>query len=1325
MRLLSALGLVGILLSSTVAQGAPTILSTPSDRPEDLPQIRVLSSTSQGMSLIFEMPTLTVEDVSNGTDSYKLVTIPGGIVEGDVGTPALPTFSRLLEIPDDAAVDVQYTRESTSDLAGYRLLPMQSDEPGNAFALNAAAYARDAFDSAPAVASGPPALGRDLRLVALKFRPVDYNPVTGTLRVADRIRVDVSFRGKSEENVRLQHRTTMAPSFDLLYRGLVANYSGPPEGVTIQNGTYLIICPNDNAVTTRLQPLVDWRTRKGQPVVLATTAQTGTTTTSIKNWIQNAYDTWPNPPEYICLVGDVGGSYSIPTFYENLSGYNGEGDHPYTQLAGNDILADANIGRLSVSTLAELETVVAKVVGYESTPQTGSDPDWFRRACLVGDPNASGISTVQVQQWIKTRLRQIGYTQIDTIFNGDFVGQMSTSLNRGDTVFSYRGYWQMSGWGNSNTYTLTNGWKLPFVVAITCDTGSFAGGTSRTEGFLRAGSAATPKGGLGAIGTATTGTHTRFNNCVHYGICYGLLYQDLFTMGGALTRGKYELYLNYQSVDPNRVVIWSQWNNLMGDPGAEVFTGFPDPMTVTHPASVPVGANAVGVTVRTAQSAPIEGAQVCLWKGSEIYVTGLTDAQGFVDLPVSAATAGDLKVTVTKHNRYPYQATVPVSTATTYVSYNASLVDDDAVGNSSGNGDGLINPGESIELPVQLKNFGTQLAPGVTAHVSSTDPYVQITRADVIYGDIPGGGAAWAGDPFLLSVTDACPHGHAIRLNLEAQSGANSYHSIVDLNVVSADLVAETYQLQDVGSNGLLDPGETGTLKISLRNLGGSAAVNPVASLLTLSEFVDVPDGQGSYATIAIGALQDNAGDTYTIHASPDTYRGYKAKLQLLLSFSGGRVDTTTVEIPVGTRSSTDPCGPDRYGYYAFDNTDTSYPEAPTYNWIELDGDGGAVQHSLNDYGDQQDKSKTLDLPFPFPYYGKTYTKGTLCSNGWFAFGSQYNQEYRNWTIPGAGGPQAMLAAFWDDLYLQNGTSKILTKYDATNHTFVVEWSRLKNMVGNADGNGRAHPLRSGILPDRDGRRSDPLPVQHGQHRGQHGRLCHGGDRERDAGRRSPDHLLQPVSAGSGPDRRRSGDSLRADPGGDRRDDLRHRPEPIGRRCAACRIAHHGDRERPPVHDRFRRALRGAGGSRDVLSAGDPRRIRPRLGERDHDRRGKHRVRGLLAAGHLGPEHPAPADREPQRHDRALPAPGDDHRLLADPGGEGLLPHERRQFLVRDPIESGCEYLRRPDSGPALAQQGRVLHRSPGFRKQCGCEPDRRTEPALSLLCRADHGALR
>ncbi len=1050
MRLFSSLSMLCILVSATAASAVTEIRNATTIPMDAIPEIELLSSSEDGLSLRFALPVMGVEEISMGSERYQSVTIPGGGLTGDIGQPALPTFTRLVMIPDDAGVEIEVTVEDQEELAGYRLFPMQ-DEGSSELALDAAAYSRDDFGETEIARIGSPALSRNLRVVPLTFQPVRYNPARGTLRIAGRVKVDIRFEGTNPENPRRRAHASIPPGFDRLYRELIVNYE-LPRGVTIENGTYLLICPNSSQVTSRLQPLIDWRNRKGQPVYLATTGETGTTKENIKAFIQNAYDTWENPPEYVCLVGDANGTIAIPTWYENLSGYSGEGDHPYTQLEGNDILSDLHVGRLSVTSNTELELVVQKVVGYESTPYVAQDLPWFQRACVVGDPNQSGYSCVQVQQWIKNRLVDLGYTQVDTIYSGNFVSQMTTALNRGDTVFSYRGYWNMSGWSNSNTYALSNGWKMPFVVTITCDTGSFADDTAaRSEGFLRAGAVGSPKGGIGAIGTATLGTHTRYNNCMHYGIYYGLLYTGHYNLGAALTRGKYEMYLNYNTVDYNHVVIWSHWNNLMGDPAVECWTGAPEETQVVAPASIAIGQNAVTVSVLDRHGSPVEGAQVCLRKGAETYVVGLSDAAGEVELGVNAATAGEMLLTVTQHNRQPYLGTIQVAGAAKYVAYEASSIDDDASGESVGNGDGTLNPGETIELRVQLKNYGIQNATAVEATISSDDPYVTIVDGEETFGDIAGNGSAWSADDFGVTLSADCPHGRTIRLSLDVVSGSDAWHSIIDLGAVAADLVADGYHLYNVGGNGRLDPGETGQISIILRNDGEAVGESPIATVLSMSEHFDFPKSIGSYPSVNVGGTGENTSDPFTIHVSPDCFPGYVGGIRVLLEFSGGMRDTTDLQIPIGQRASTDPTGPDRYGYVAYDNTDAAYPEAPVYNWIELDpayGGSGATEVILGDYGDYQDKSKVVDLPFPFVYYGESFTKATICSNGWVSMGSIFNAEYRNWTIPGAGGPEAMIAPFWDDLYQQSGTSKVFTKYDAANHTWTVEWSRMKNIVG-------------------------------------------------------------------------------------------------------------------------------------------------------------------------------------------------------------------------------------------------------------------------------------
>ena len=86
----------------------------------------------------------------------------------------------------------------------------------------------------------------------------------------------------------------------------------------------------------------------------------------IKNFIQNAYDTWEYPPNFICIIGDADGPYAVPTFTENLSLHNGEGDHPYTLLEGDDYISDVNIGRLSIRSLSDLANISNKIINSVS-----------------------------------------------------------------------------------------------------------------------------------------------------------------------------------------------------------------------------------------------------------------------------------------------------------------------------------------------------------------------------------------------------------------------------------------------------------------------------------------------------------------------------------------------------------------------------------------------------------------------------------------------------------------------------------------------------------------------------------------------------------------------------------------------------------------------------------------------------------------------------------------------------------------------------------------------------------------------------------------------
>jgi hypothetical protein len=535
------------------------------------------------------------------------------------------------------------------------------------------------------------------------------------------------------------------------------------------------------------------------------------------------------------------------------------------------------------------------------------------------------------------------------------------------------------------------------------------------------------------------------------GIWRGALWEGLYQFGASFTRGKYELYVNYNPWDYNSMCIFTCWNNLMGDAAGELWTGVPRPLEVAAPTSIPVGTNVVTVTV-TESGAPSAGAYVCLWKGVETFIGGRTDAEGAIELPVHVTSAGTLKLTVTEHNCQPVLRDITVSHPTLFVAYQSYTVDDDANGTSSGNGDGGVNPTERIELPVQVRNFGTETATAVTGTLSSSDPYVSIPDGSETFGDIAAGASAWTEDDFDIQIAGSAPHGHTIYLDLDVTSGTDVWRSLIAVPVVSADLRYDAVTLYGFGPQ--IDPGESGEISVRIRNEGEVIATGVTGTLISESPWVVVTDGSAAYGTIGIKGVAENTGDPYALSVRPGCIPGHIAPMRLVLQFNGAVFDTAALALSIGTVDNNDPTGPDHYGYYAFDNTDAGYPQTPTYAWIEIDpfhgGSGTSV--GLTDFGDAQDNSRAVTLPFTFRYYGQDFTRATICSNGWIAMGSTYLTEYRNWNIPGAEAPANMIAPMWDDLY-QTGNNKVYRWVDAANHRYVVQWSRLLNNNGGATEN--------------------------------------------------------------------------------------------------------------------------------------------------------------------------------------------------------------------------------------------------------------------------------
>ncbi len=1006
------------------------------------------------LEIDFSLPQWELLDSPDKDGSIIQSTNIGWIAEE--GKPQLPIFTTTIALPDRGtfSFEVEIIEEETVN--DVRIVPWHEPTSDAVGTPDETVYGQDILFPESIVEMSEPAILRDYRVASIAVTPFRYNDAEKQLYITRSFRLHVHFDEARSGINEIENRTrSVSKSFSDIYSNTLLNYDQAALRTLDDPPCILFVHYNNTTISSYVSTLAAWKHQVGYEVHQASTSQTGTTTTTIKNYIQNAYNTWENPPDFVILVGDASGSYGIPTWYHSWSGrYNAEGDHPYALLDGDDEIEDVFIGRLSFSNLDELLVIASKILDYESDPYI-SDTEWYEQVLLVGDTNPSGISCISTNKYVKELMSNENpdYTFTELYGTSPSPNSMNNAINNGVSVFNYRGYWGMSNWDNdSYVYDLTNYNMLPVCVIITCGTGTFASETSATEQLLRLGTTASPRGGICAIGSATLGTHTAYNNALDAGIFSGLYVQDFRTIGEALQFGKFTLWEIYSGSQYETMQFFVHNNNLMGDPSLQVWKSDPLTMNASYPATVPPGTDQIAIRMTKSSGSALSNAWVTILKGSDtVFSTGHTDNNGYIYLPVGTTSTGSVTVTATKPGYQPYMGTFTISSTNYSVSIDDITIDDDNSGSSNGNDNGVVNAGESIELSIALENNGTSSLSNVTATLSSSDSMVEsITDNSESWGTIAAGASTTCYDDFDFTVEADCPDDYELEFVLSIHSGLNTWQKLITIPVSASNIYVSDISIDD-GENDILDPTETANLFLLLENNGSVSLTNVVATVYSTMEGVSFGTATASFGNIAAGGSATNS-TPFVVSATEDVIPGTQSSVKLSLTANGGYLKSFSFPLTIGTVSVSDPYGPDDHGYYIYDSDDSNYSTVPVYDWIEIDPSygGSGTSVGLSDTGENYDDVVTVDIPITFTLYGKQYGQISICSNGWISGGETEQVTFRNYRLPGPLGPHPMVAAFWDDLEM-GSSSDVVTYYNSLEQIYIIEWSRMDNMYNGAD----------------------------------------------------------------------------------------------------------------------------------------------------------------------------------------------------------------------------------------------------------------------------------
>ncbi|MCK5079178.1 MAG: hypothetical protein KAR09_04510, partial [Bacteroidales bacterium] len=428
----------------------------------------------------------------------------------------------------------------------------------------------------------------------------------------------------------------------------------------------------------------------------------GNTTSAIENFVDEAFSTWNVPPVAILLLGDFGttGNTVISPIWNSYCA----SDNIYADVSGNE-LPDVIFARMTAQNETHLETMITKVINYETDPPT--DPDfynhpitalgwqterWFQicsetvggyfkhelgkdpvriNAIYSGNPSVDPWSTNPNTHMVLDYFGPdgLGYIPATPAELGGWSGGNATDvingINDGAFLLQHRDHGGVTGWGepdfqSSDINSLTNT-DLSFIFSINCLTGKYnVSGECFAEKFHRHTSGGENAGALGII-AASEVSYSFVNDTYVWGM-YDNMWPDFMpdyqtepTPRGLLPAfgnagGKYFLQQSSWPYNPEHKVYTHHLFHHHGCAFSTLYSEVPMDLTVNHDNVILAGLSLFNITAD-------DGAFVALSVDGEIIGTGTaTGSQVSIPiLPQVPPTVVDVVVTKTNYNRYHAQ----------------------------------------------------------------------------------------------------------------------------------------------------------------------------------------------------------------------------------------------------------------------------------------------------------------------------------------------------------------------------------------------------------------------------------------------------------------------------------------------------------------------------------------------------------------------------------------------------------------------------------------------------------------------------------------------
>lgn len=830
---------------------------------------------------------------------------------GKVGEPRIPVIRKLIEVPLGADLKIENITysEEVIDLGEmgviYPAYPVQLPvEKGDAvappFQYNEKAYKTDRFYGEKLVSIEDKGILRGQRLALVTIAPYAYNPVSNTMKVYSNVQFNISFENGDIAATMALKEKTWSPHFQADYRQAInaESFKLGKDPLSTHPITYVII--SDRMFEAQLQEFIAWKQKKGYKVITGYTdePEVGSTTTSIKSFIQGHYDN-PQPgfsvPTYVLFVGDV---QQVPSFAGTTGSH--VTDLYYCEYTGDDF-AEIYYGRFSAQTTDQLQPQIDKTLMVEQ--YTMPDPTYLNEVVLV-----AGMDGSHGNDWGNGQINygtenyfneEHGITSHVYLYpgSGGQASEIKTKVGEGVAYVNYSAHCSQGGWADpsfsvSEVHALQNTNEYFLSVGNCCLSNAFDSQECFGEAMMRASNAS-----IGHIGGTNS---TYWDEDYHWGVGVGAITEDppsyeetglgvydclfhehdeawsdwCFTSGQIIFAGNRAVTESGSSRDTYYWEIYS----VMGDPSIAMYITVPDPIAVSFDALMPLGSESFTVTTEPY-------AYVAISRDGELFGAALADASGnasvIMDPPISIP--GNCDVVVTKQWGEPYFGEVLVASPEgPYVLLGSFDIDD-----AAGNGNGMVDFTESIDLDVMLNNLGNSDATDVTATISCADAEITITQDSYNFGDIASQGNSSQTAAFAFEVAQNIEDNKTIVIDMNITDGNETWTSKMNITLHAPVLAIGRMEIDDTATgngNSSLDEGETADIIITVAN-DGTADINTVAGqLITNSSDITINSATANIATLSAGG---NATMTFNVTVDDGVTSGTLVDMTLTTSSMG------------------------------------------------------------------------------------------------------------------------------------------------------------------------------------------------------------------------------------------------------------------------------------------------------------------------------------------------------------------------------------------------------------------------------------------------------